>query len=50
VAIKALAHWLTTGLPLTLAAPVLGVLLNLPRPGLWLAGAVAAARHPGAER
>ncbi len=30
VAVKALAHWLTTGLPLTLAAPVLGVLLNLP--------------------
>lgn len=31
--IKALAHWLTTGLPLTLAAPVLGVLLNLPAQG-----------------
>jgi heme exporter protein B len=30
VAVKALAHWVTTGLPLTLAAPVLGVLLNLP--------------------
>lgn len=29
VAVKALAHWLTTGLPLTLVAPVLGVLLNL---------------------
>ncbi len=27
---KAVAHWLVTGLPLTLAAPVLGVLLNLP--------------------
>lgn len=26
---KAVAHWLTTGLPLTLAAPVFGVLLNL---------------------
>ncbi len=37
VAIKALAHWLVTGLPLVLAAPVLGVLLNLPLPGyLWL--------------
>lgn len=35
--IKALAHWLTTGLPLVLAAPVLGVLLNLPVPGYgWL--------------
>ena len=30
VAVKALAHWLVTGLPLTLAAPVLAVLLNLP--------------------
>ena len=28
-AIKALAHWITTGLPLVIAAPVLGVLLNL---------------------
>lgn len=37
VTIKALAHWLTTGLPLVLAAPVLGVLLNLPVPGYsWL--------------
>ncbi|OSP56276.1 heme exporter protein CcmB [Pseudoruegeria sp. SK021] len=37
VAVKALSHWLTTGLPLTLAAPVLGVLLNLPTPGFaWL--------------
>ena len=30
VAAKAAAHWLTTGLPLTLAAPGLGVLLSLP--------------------
>jgi heme exporter protein B len=30
---KCLAHWLTTGLPLALAAPVLGVLLNLPEAG-----------------
>jgi len=37
VSVKALAHWLTTGLPLVLAAPVLGVLLNLPGPGFgWL--------------
>ncbi len=28
---KALAHWLTTGLPLTIVAPVLGFLLNLPQ-------------------
>jgi len=33
--IKALAHWITTGLPLVLAAPVLGVLLNLPAQGYW---------------
>lgn len=37
LSIKALAHWLTTGLPLVFAAPVLGVLLNLPAPGYpWL--------------
>ena len=36
-AAKALAHWLTTGLPLTLAAPVLGLLLNLaPEAFGWL--------------
>lgn len=29
VLMKAAAHWVTTGLPLVLAAPVLGVLLNL---------------------
>jgi heme exporter protein B len=29
-AIKCLAHWLTTGVPLALLAPVLGLLLNLP--------------------
>jgi heme exporter protein B len=32
VAVKGLAHWLTTGLPLTLAAPALGMLLHLPAP------------------
>ncbi len=37
VAVKALAHWTVTGLPLTLVAPVLGVLLNLPEAGyFWL--------------
>jgi heme exporter protein B len=37
VAVKAFAHWLVTGLPLVLAAPVLGVLLNLPLGGyVWL--------------
>jgi len=29
VAAKAIAHWLSTGIPLTLMAPVLGLLLNL---------------------
>ncbi len=37
VAIKALAHWLVTGLPLTLIAPGLAVFLNLPAEGYpWL--------------
>lgn len=37
LSIKALAHWLTTGLPLVLVAPLLGVLLNLPSAGFgWL--------------
>ena len=37
VAVKSLAHWLVTGLPLVMAAPVLGVLLNLaPQGYLWL--------------
>ncbi len=37
VTVKALAHWVTTGLPLVLAAPVLGVMLNLPAQGhVWL--------------
>ena len=31
--IKALAHWVTTGLPLVAAAPVLGLMLNLPVSG-----------------
>jgi heme exporter protein B len=33
VSVKALAHWLTTGLPLVLAAPFLGLLLSLPAAG-----------------
>ncbi|MCZ4257200.1 heme exporter protein CcmB [Sulfitobacter sp. G21635-S1] len=42
LSVKALAHWLTTGLPLVLAAPVLGVLLNLATPGyLWLVVSLA---------
>ena len=34
VVAKCLAHWMVTGLPLILAAPILGVLLNLPYHGL----------------
>ncbi|MCC0016121.1 MAG: heme exporter protein CcmB [Rhodobiaceae bacterium] len=30
VAVKALAYWMTTGLPLTLAAPLFGMMLNVP--------------------
>jgi heme exporter protein B len=32
-AAKILAHWLTTGMPLVVLSPVLGILLNLPAPG-----------------
>ncbi len=42
VSMKALAHWLTTGLPLVLAAPALGVLLSLPQEGyVWLVASLA---------
>jgi len=61
---KALAHWLTTGLPLTLVAPLLALLLHLDRAGfgmlvagmalgtptLSLVGAVGAALTLGARR
>ncbi len=40
--VKAVAHWLTTGLPLTMAAPVLGFLLHLKPEGyLPLLGSLA---------
>lgn len=43
VAIKALAHWLTTGLPLVVMAPVLGMTMNLPEPAyIWLIASLAA--------
>lgn len=32
---KVLVHWLTTGLPLTFMAPLLGVMLSLPEAGYW---------------
>jgi heme exporter protein B len=61
---KALAHWLATGLPLLLAAPLLGLLLRLETPAipvlmlalglggpaLTLVGAVGAALTLGARR
>ncbi|MGF1447461.1 MAG: heme exporter protein CcmB [Pikeienuella sp.] len=64
VLIKALAHWLTTGLPLTLVAPVLGLMLQLPAhvapvlalslaigtPALSFLGAVGAAVTVGIRR
>ena len=33
-AVKIAAHWLTTGLPLTLLSPVLGVMFGLPGPAI----------------
>ena len=37
VAVKSLAHWVVTGVPLVLVSPVLGLLLNLEAAGyLWL--------------
>jgi heme exporter protein B len=61
---KCLAHWLVTGLPLMLAAPLLGVLLHMPAAGypililamalgtptLSLVGAIGAALTLGARR
>jgi heme exporter protein B len=61
---KTIAHWLVTGLPLILAAPVLALLLNFPEEGyttlfvamalgtpcLSLIGAVGAALTLGARR
>lgn len=42
-ALKALAHWLTTGLPLLVAAPLLALTLNLPAPAYpWLVASLAA--------
>ncbi len=64
VAVKALAHWLTTGLPLTLASPLLALMLNLPAdafawlvislalgtPALSFIGAIGAALTLGLRR
>ncbi len=43
VAIKAFSHWLTTGLPLVIAAPVLAITLSLPSDNyVWLIVSLAA--------
>lgn len=61
---KCLAHWLTTGVPLLVAAPLLALMLNLDAAGYWpligtmalgtpaisLIGAVGAALTLGARR
>jgi heme exporter protein B len=61
---KTTAHWLTTGLPLIAASPVLAIFLNMPADGYWillaamalgtpslsLIGAVGAALSLGARR
>lgn len=41
LAVKALAHWITTGLPLIAAAPVFGLLLHLPQDAVpWMVGSL----------
>ncbi|MEM9967113.1 MAG: heme exporter protein CcmB [Pseudomonadota bacterium] len=64
IMVKALAHWVTTALPLILIAPVLAILLNLPTngfswlivslavgtPGLSMIGAFGAALTVGIKR
>lgn len=47
VAAKAAAHWLTTGLPLIVAAPILAITLDLPGPAFWPMMAALAAGTPG---
>jgi heme exporter protein B len=46
VAAKGLAHWLSTGLPLTVLAPLLGLLLNLPGDGYLMLIATMLAGTP----
>ena len=50
VAVKAAAHWITTGLPLVLAAPVFGVLLHLPAAAQPCRSAQAAAASASPRR
>jgi heme exporter protein B len=46
VAAKALAHWLTTGLPLVIATPVLALFLNLDPPAIAAVAATLLAGTP----
>ena len=46
---KALAHWIATGVPLVIAAPLLGLLLNLDGQRDLRGRADAAGRHAGAD-
>lgn len=43
---KCLAHWLTTGLPLAVATPVIGVFLNFDAAGSWALAAALALGTP----
>jgi heme exporter protein B len=43
---KVIAHWLTTGLPLIVAAPLLALLLNMGADGLWALVAALALSTP----
>lgn len=46
VAAKAGAHWISIGIPLTLAAPVLALLLNLPADTYWVLALTMATGAP----
>ncbi|MGY4484159.1 hypothetical protein ACVWWR_003350 [Bradyrhizobium sp. LM3.2] len=46
---KALAHWLAAGLPLIVATPVLGLLLNLDMVATGAVALTLLAEHPGAD-
>jgi len=47
VAMKALAHWLTTGVPLVIAAPLLGLLLDLEPAAMGAVALTLLAGTPG---
>ena len=49
LAVKALAHWVTTALPLVVAAPLLGLLLNLDPKATGAVALTLARRHAGAH-